>query len=234
MPSIVVTGATHGIGRAIALLFAKNHFNVAICARNEDDLDHLATKLREQNKEIQLIAQKCDVSLKNDLQSFADRILNEWESVDVLVNNAGIFLPGKILDEEDGAFEKMMHTNLFSAYHFSRMILPSMVEKGKGHLFNMCSTASITAYENGGTYCISKHAQYGLHRVLREELKNKNIKVTAIMPGPTYTRSWEEADIPEERFMKADDVAKSVFSAYNLSPSANVEEIVMRPIEGDL
>jgi NADP-dependent 3-hydroxy acid dehydrogenase YdfG len=98
----------------------------------------------------------------------------------------------------------------------------------------MCSTASITAYTNGGSYCISKFALYGLTKVLREELKPHHIKVTAILPGATLTTSWEGVNLPEERFMKPQDVAETIWSAYHLSPSAVIEEILMRPQLGDI
>jgi short-subunit dehydrogenase len=98
----------------------------------------------------------------------------------------------------------------------------------------MCSTASITAYTNGGSYCVSKFALYGLSKVLREELKPHGVKVTAILPGATYTASWEGVDLPPERFMKAEDVASAISNAYGMSPGAVAEEILIRPQLGDI
>ena len=98
----------------------------------------------------------------------------------------------------------------------------------------MCSIASITAYANGGSYAISKWGQLGFNQCLREELKEENIKVTAILPGATWSRSWKDADFPEERLMNADDIAKMVLSAWKLPPNATVEEIIIRPQLGDL
>jgi NADP-dependent 3-hydroxy acid dehydrogenase YdfG len=109
-----------------------------------------------------------------------------------------------------------------------------MIERKKGHIFNLCSTASITAYTNGGAYCVSKFALYGMTKVLREELKPHGIRVTAILPGATLTASWEGVDLPPERFIQATDVAKMIWSAYNLSPGAVIEEILMRPQLGDI
>ena len=90
------------------------------------------------------------------------------------------------------------------------------------------------AYENGGSYCISKFALYGMSKVLREELKESKIKVTSVLPGATFTASWEGADIPEERFMKARDVAEMVYSTFKLSPQSVVEDLLIRPQLGDL
>jgi short-subunit dehydrogenase len=103
-----------------------------------------------------------------------------------------------------------------------------------GHIFNMCSIASIKAYANGGSYAISKFALLGFSKCLREELKSFGIRVTAILPGATMTASWDGIDLPESRFMKVEDVADSVYAAYSLSTRSVVEEIIIRPQLGDI
>jgi NADP-dependent 3-hydroxy acid dehydrogenase YdfG len=123
---------------------------------------------------------------------------------------------------------------LYSAYYLTRALLPMMLPRRDGHIFNMCSIASIMAYPNGGSYTISKFALLGFSKVLREEMKTKGIKVTAILPGATWSDSWAGADYPPERLMQADDIAKTIWAAYNLSDSAVVEELVIRPQLGDL
>jgi short-subunit dehydrogenase len=150
------------------------------------------------------------------------------------VNNTGEFLPGSIHTEAEGTLEKMMQANLYSAYHLTRILLPKMMETKSGHIFNMCSTASIEAYPNGGSYSLSKFALLGLSKNLREEMKPFNIKVTAIIPGAVYTDSWSESGLPEERFMKVNDIAEMVYAASQLSPRACVEEILLRPQLGDI
>ena len=127
-----------------------------------------------------------------------------------------------------------MNTNVASAYHLTRGLVGEMISRRQGHIFMMCSTASITPYTNGGSYCISKFALLGMSRVLREELKPHDVKVTAILPGATLTASWEGTDLPEDRFLKPGDVADSAWAAYTLSKSAVVEEILIRPQLGDL
>ena len=128
----------------------------------------------------------------------------------------------------------MINTNLYSAYHLTRQILPSMIKRKKGHIFNICSTASIYAYPNGGSYSISKFALYGMTKVLRKELEDKNIRVTAILPGATWSASWAGVDLPEERLMQADDVAKALWNAFSLSDNAVIEELLIRPQQGDI
>jgi short-subunit dehydrogenase len=109
-----------------------------------------------------------------------------------------------------------------------------MMARRDGHIFNLCSTASIMAYTNGGSYCISKFALYGLTKVLRAELREHDVRVTAVLPGATLTASWEGVNLPPERFMKSEDVAESIWSAYALSKHSVVEEILIRPQLGDL
>ena len=127
-----------------------------------------------------------------------------------------------------------MAVNLYSAYHLTRALLPAMKKKGAGHIFNMCSIASLKAYENGGAYSITKYALQGFSDNLRHELMEDRIKVTAIMPGATWSRSWAASGLPEERFIKTEDIAAMVWASFSLSASADVETIVIRPILGDL
>lgn len=253
---ILVTGGTKGIGKAILEKFMQNGHDAITCSRNNEELFKLKEELESKNstKEnpVVLYYRQADLSKKEDIISFGEYakkiiLLNEKEAkkenskgntkkkgFEVMVNNTGVFVPGKILEEEEGNFEMQIHTNLFSAYHLTRMLVPVLVERKSGHLFNICSTASITAYPNGGSYCISKFALHGMTKVLREELKEHNVKVTSVMPGPTYTSSWEGAGLPEERFMPSSDIADSVYSVYSLSNQTVVEEIVMRPQLGDI
>jgi short-subunit dehydrogenase len=233
-PLVVVTGGTKGIGRAVVERFVAGGFDVVFCARNTSDVTETERLLQLQNTHSQIIGKVVDISNRNDIDAFGAFVASLGRSVAVLVNNAGTFAPGQIHNEADGTLELMLNTNLSSVYHLTRYILPSMMAAQDGHIFNMCSTASITAYTNGGSYCISKFALYGLTKVLREELKPHNIKVTAILPGATLTGSWEGTDLPQERFMKPQDVAETIWSAYHLSPSAVIEEILMRPQLGDI
>ncbi len=233
MKIAVVTGATKGIGKAIAEKYASEGFGVAFCSRNKNEGDKLAKQLSDIYK-VDILAMHCDVGNKKQLQVFADAIKNRFNKVDVLVNNAGIFMPGKISTEDDENFEIQMAINLNAPYYFTRMLLPLIRQEPHSHIFNMCSTASIVAYPNGGSYCISKYALYGMTKVLREELKEENVKVTAILPGPTLTNSWDGVDLPKERFIPAKDVAQAIWNAYDTSPSTVVEEILIRPQLGDI
>ena len=143
-------------------------------------------------------------------------------------------MPGSVYNEEEGLLQKMIDTNLYSAYHLTRKLLPAMIERRQGHIFNMCSVASLQAYHNGGSYSISKFALMGFSKNLREELKQYNIKVTAVYPGAVMTESWSGFDNTTQRIMEADDIAAMILAATKLSPQAVVEDIIIRPQLGDL
>lgn len=229
----VITGATKGIGRACAIQFAQEGFDLAICSRNEEDLEAFKLMLKR-DYQTEVYTQKVDVSKKDELKSFSENVLNWNSNIHVLINNAGVFTPGKISEEEDGTLEHLMSTNTYSAYYLTRFLLEAIKKNKTGYIFNICSTASIMPYINGGSYCISKHAMLGFSRVLREELKEEGIRVSAVMPGATYTSSWEGVGLPKERFIKAMDIAQTIWSAYSLSGGAVIEEILIRPQLGDI
>ena len=179
----VITGATKGIGRALTETFASKGFQLAICSRNLQDLEQTKNELKEKYPDIEVLILPTDMSKKEEVLAFAAHIRKSWDQIDVLINNAGVFLPGEIHKEEDGTLEMQIETNLYSAYHMTRALLPLMMDHRKGHIFNICSIASLFAYPNGGSYSISKFAMLGFSKVLREEMKDKGIKVTSVMPG---------------------------------------------------
>ena len=233
-PLVVVTGGTKGIGKALVERFLGEGFDVITCSRSDNDLRTLEKEMSERFDNTRLFYQVADLSLKEDLAAFIDFISSKNQFAEVLINNTGVFIPGQIHNETEGTLEKTIETNLYSAYHLTRALVPAMMEQKKGHIFTICSTASIMAYPNGGSYCISKFALLGMTKVLREEMKPHQVKVTAVLPGATFTDSWKGTDLPEDRFMDAKDVADTIWAAYTLSPRAVMEEILIRPQLGDL
>jgi len=229
---IVVTGASKGIGKAIALYFGAQGFDVAICARDAKKLEAVAAELRATGALV--ISSVCDVTNQQQILQFAAEVEKQWGCIDVLVNNAGQYLSGRVIDEPQGHLEQLIETNLYSAYYFSRAFVEKMMAQKSGHIFNISSIAGLQAYPNGGSYSISKFAMTGLSKALREELKNEGVKVTNVAPGATYTDSWAGANLPESRFVQANDIAKLLFDTHNISASAVVEELVIRPILGDI
>jgi len=234
MPSIVITGGTRGIGKSILMKFAREGFDISTCARNENELDGLKKVLAMDYPSVKTFLKRCDVSIKADIKEFGMDLEKEMGVPDIIINNAGVFIPGKIQDEGDDAFETQINTNLSSAYHLTRQLLPGMIQRKSGYIFNICSTASIIAYTNGGSYCISKFALLGFSKVLREELKHHDIRVTSVLPGATNTSSWELSNLPSERFIDPNNIANLIFTFYTLPIDTVVEEIVVRPLLGDI
>ncbi|MFM7854427.1 MAG: SDR family oxidoreductase, partial [Flammeovirgaceae bacterium] len=208
-------------------------FDVATCARKEAELAELKKDF-ETKYHTQAFVNVADMSLTDHVKNFVQYILSLQRPIDVLVNNAGYFVPGSVITEPEGSLEGMINTNLYSAYYTSRGLAKKMIEQRGGHIFNICSIASIKAYPNGGSYAISKFAMLGLSKVLREELKEAGVRVTAVLPGATRTASWDGVDLPDERFMKVEDVAETIFAANSLSKRSVIEEILIRPQLGDI
>ncbi|MFD2786400.1 SDR family oxidoreductase [Hymenobacter rubripertinctus] len=233
--NIVISGGTKGIGRALVFRFLRAGYPVATCARSAEDLEALRAAAAELVPGAVLHTHAADLSDQAETRRFTD-FVRALGPVAVLINNTGAFIPGRLQDEpQDGSqLRQMLAVNLLSAYDVTLALLPGLLAQGEGHIFNICSTASTTAYPNGGSYGIAKHALLGFSKNLREELKEAGLRVTAVLPGPTLTASWEGVDLPPERFIKAEDVADAIFGVFNLSSQAVVEELLIRPQLGDL
>ncbi|HMP91528.1 MAG TPA: SDR family oxidoreductase [Phnomibacter sp.] len=233
---IVITGGSRGIGLAIAHAFAeaKQGDTLVLVARQPEALQAAALHLQSRYPRATVAHYAAHMGQPAEVEALGGYILEHFGGADILVNNAGFFVPGSVGTEAPGSLGAMLSTNLASAYHLTRLLLPGMMARQKGHIFNICSIASIQAYPNGGSYSISKFALLGMGKNLREELKPHGVKVTNILPGATYTDSWAASGLPPERFMTPQDVAAMVVCAANLSPAACVEEIIMRPQLGDI
>lgn len=230
----IITGASRGMGKAVAEIFGLHGYNLFLCSQNESRLLETVSELETKFPNITINAQAFDLGKKQQAQLFGEWILNNADTIDILVNNVGTFIPGNISNEPDGALEKMLEVNLYSAYFVTRALLPKMIAQKSGHIFNMGSIAGLQAYPNGGAYSISKFAVIGFSRNLRYELMPHNIKVTTIIPGAVYTDSWSGSGVAEDRIMKASDIADLIYTASRLSIAAMVEEIIVRPQLGDL
>jgi short-subunit dehydrogenase len=230
--NVIITGASRGIGKAIASIFAANGHHLILSSQNENVLHTTVKALQDQYPQIEIHAKAFDLS--KDAAVFGKWVLHLKKNVDILVNNAGIFEPGNVYDEPEGLLEKQIATNVYSAYHLTRSLLPAMMAAKQGHIFNICSIASLKAYKNGGAYSISKFALAGFSKNLREEMMSHGIKVTTVYPGAVLTDAWGDFDNSSGRIMEVEDIAKMVFAASQLSQAACVEEIIIRPRAGDL
>jgi short-subunit dehydrogenase len=231
--NVIITGASRGIGRAIAEIFASNGHTLFLSSRSDVALYKTTEELTTRYPHATVRSKPFDLSVKERAQQFGRWCL-EQAVPDVLVNNAGVFEPGNTFNEPEGTLENQIATNLYSAYHLTRTVLPKMIERKTGHVFNMCSIASLDAYPNGGAYSVSKYALHGFTKNLRHEMLQFGIKVTGVFPGAVMTDSWSGFDNSSHRIMEADDIAKMIYAATQLSMQACVEDIVIRPVLGDL
>ncbi|MFK7846307.1 MAG: SDR family oxidoreductase [Rhodothermales bacterium] len=233
MPLFVITGASQGMGRAIAEIFSgEENVQLALIARNEANLKEVAVVCEAQGAEVAIYP--CDVTDEKGVADVATRVIEQWGAPDVLINNAGVFQPGGFLETTLESFKYQLDVNLTSAFMVTQGFLQSMIDKGAGTLFYMASVASLKAYPGGAAYCTAKHGLLGLARSVREETRDKGLRVTTLLPGATLTPSWDGVDIPEERFMPATDIAKAVRDIYHMSDRTVVEEVVLRPQLGDI
>ena len=214
--------------------FAAGGYHLALVARDGARLEAVQAELETRYPDVRIRCFAVDMSKEAEVLSFGRELAEAGIDVDVLINNAGQFIPGSVHDEPSGLLEQLMAVNLYGAYYLTRVLLPAMMARRSGHIFNICSVASFKAYPNGGAYSITKYALAGFSANLREEMKPYQIKVTTVYPGATYTDSWAGSGVDPQRIMTAADVAEMVFTASRLSPQANVEEILLRPQLGDL
>ena len=233
MPVVVITGASHGIGRAVALAFAgEDQARLVLVSRNEEKLSDVADECVRRGADT--IVMPCDVTDVAAVEEMATTVVDEWSAPDVLVNNAGLFKPGVVVDTSPADFREQIDVNLNSAFYVTQAFLPKMMERRSGHIFYMASIASIKAYPGGVAYSAAKHGLLGMARTIREETREHGIRVTSVIPSSTFTPSWEGTNLPEERFMPPEDIAATVLYAWKLSDRTVAEELTLRPQLGDV
>ncbi len=233
-PVILVTGASQGIGAAIAETFAKEAGGrLALVARNSANLRRVAARcLRAGASKVETYP--CDVGDAAEVEAMAARVQAEFARIDVLINNAGQFVPTPLLSMTPEEFEGVLSANLRSVFLVTRAFAPAMAARKAGDVFIMASVASVRAFPAGGAYITAKHGVLGLARALREELRPSGVRVTTVLPGATVSPSWDGSGVPAARMMPAADVARVFLDAYRLSRRTVVEEIILRPPLGDV
>ena len=247
-PVVLITGASQGIGAAIAKVFAKEVRGVrlALVARNAKNLASVARACVKLGAEQAGAGQRaeaggatveifnCDVSEEASVATLAAAVEKRFGVVDVLINNAGKFEGAPFFEMSVAQFDRMIAVNLRSVFLMARAFVPAMAKRGRGDVFNMSSIAGLEAYPGGAGYCAAKFGVTGLSKVMRAELKAKGVRVCCVYPGATWSPSWSGSGVAEERIMPAADVAQAFLDVYRLSRNTVVEEIVLRPQLGDL
>ncbi len=234
MKNALITGATKGMGRSIAIAFAKEGINLAVCSRNEKELADFKQELLKINPDIKVVAQLADGSIKEQLLQFAGVAQEQLGFINIIVNNLGMYDHTSILDEGEAAFDKQLHTNLMPTYHLYRYFGKAMMEAREGHIFSICSVAALNPIAEAGSYSVTKFALLGLNKVMRLEMQPYNVKVTAIIPGSTLTNSWKDVVVDKDKFVSPEDIASAIVNIYKMSTGANVDEIIIRPVGGQV
>ena len=228
MQNALITGATKGIGLAIAQALAKEGINLAICSRNDKELLQVKEALLQINPQIKVFIRVTDCSLRDEVRRFAAEAEQELQTIQIIINNVGAFFPASILEEEENNLQKQLDLNLMAGYELYRFFGKKLVAARSGHIFNICSVAGKQVVANAGSYSVTKFAQRGLNDVMREEMKAHQVKVTAVFPGSTLTDSWNGTTIPTEKFILPQDVAAAIITCLKMSVGANVDELIIQ------
>src|SRR5690606_10947954 len=229
----LITGATKGMGLAIAEKLAECGCNLLLCARNSETLETLKLRLEESYPDITVQHFACDFGDSEQLTKLIRWVEERIPDVDILVNNVGIFRPVSLLNETDEDFDLQMRINYHTPHRLSRSIARNMCENGRGHIFNISSIASREPVSSAATYTVTKYAVRGLTQVLRNEVRPHGVKVTEIIPGSTLTSSWEGTSVPADQFILPTDIATAIAACLQLSAGAHVDEIVIKPQYGN-
>ena len=222
------------MGRSIAIAFAIEGINLAICSRNQEDLDGFKNELLKINPAIQVFIMVADGSNKKQLLDFAAAAESGLGAISIIVNNLGMYTFAGILDDTEDAFDKMINTNLMPAYQLYRFFGKKMRAAKHGHIFNICSVAALNPIAEAGTYSVTKAALLALNKVMRLDMQAHNVKVTAIIPGSTLTDSWKGMTVDKDTMVSPDDIASAIVNIYKMSPGANVDEMIIKPTPGQL
>lgn len=234
----LVTGATSGIGEAVALLLAKEGYNLIITGRREERLQSFSAKLHQEGAEVLPLC--FDVRSQEEVESNLGKLPPQWQAVDVLVNNAGLAVGlGTIDNGVVDDWERMIDTNVKGLLYVTRVVSKYMVERKCGHIVNLCSIAGKEVYPNGNVYCASKHAVDALTKALRIDLLSHNIRVSQICPGAVETEfsivrfkgDVERADNVYKGFtpLTAMDVADAIMYMVKCPPHVNINDMVIMP-----
>jgi len=237
--TIMVTGATAGFGRAIAIKFAKNGYDIIITGRRKERLSELEKELLS-FAGIRVLSLNFDVRNRKEVADVISGLAVEWKKIDILVNNAGLAVGLDHIDTGNiDDWERMIDTNIKGLLYMTRAVAPLMVGRNEGHIFNISSIAGRDLYENGNVYCASKHAVDALSKGMRIDLLKNNIKVTNIAPGLAETEfslvrfkgDAERAKVPYKGIkpLVAEDIAEVIYFCATLPDHVTINDIVITP-----
>ncbi len=234
MRNALITASTKGIGRAIAIAFAAEGVNLALCSRNGEELNTFKEQLLNINTDIKIFVSVTDCSVKQQLLNFAATAEHELGAISIIVNNAGLYTQAFILEESEDSLQRNVDNNLMPAYELYRYFGKKLMAAKAGHIFNICSAVSVNPIAEAGAYSVTKYALLGLTKVMKLELQPAGVKVTAVIPGSTLTSSWEGMEDKKNLMILPEDIASAIISIYKMSTGANVDEIIIKPVYGQI
>jgi len=231
---IWVTGASTGIGKAIAEKFSSKGCTVVITARSKSRLDDIVKEIRLTGREA--MAYVCDVSSERSVIHTAKKIQEKYGTIDVLINNAGSTVFKSFLDTETKDYDNVIDTNLKGPFLCMKAVLPQMIRKKTGSIINILSVAANTTFENSSVYSASKAGMQAMASCIRKEVRKHNIKICNIYPGAVETDMWDIKARQQfrNRMMTPADIGDIAFDVYNKPERLMVEDLVVRPVKGDL
>lgn len=235
---VVVTGASKGIGKATASAFAAVGAKVVLAARTRETLEQVARELSVggvSNPDSILVV-PTDVTDAEAVQRLIERTLDVYQHVDILVNNAGIGHFGPVVDFAPDDWDTVLNSNLKAVYLCAKYALPSMLAQGGGQIINVLSIAAKVAFEASAAYCAAKAGALALTKVLASEVRQQDVRVTAVLPGSVHTPFWD--DVPQhpdfDQMLKPEHVADTIISICQQPPGMVTEEIIVMPPLGIL
>ena len=224
----LVTGASRGIGWAIASRLGRMGASVAICARNRALVEQAAAALREQG--IRALPIVADVSRSDDIERMIEQVSSQFGELEILVNNAGVGVFGPFYDRSEADWDSVLGTNLKAVFLTSRAVAPRMIRLGRGHIINISSLASKSAFPGGAVYCASKWGLMGLSACMAEDLRAHGIRVSVICPGSVATEFSSHAGRDARTLLQPEDVAHAVAMLVTQREGSFISEVDVRPL----
>src|SRR5580698_7552998 len=225
----LVTGASRGIGFAIAETLGRLGAKVAICARDAKKLETAADKLRASG--YQVLAARADITRAADIATLVQKTVQAFGTIEILVNNAGIGYFGPIQNATEENWDNVLDTNLKSVFLMTKAVAPGMIERKGGHVINIASLAGKNTFKNGGIYCASKWGLMGLTGCMAEDLREFGIRASAICPGSVNTEFSHSSSKDSSKVLQSEDIAHAVAMIVTQAPQSFISEVLMRPTQ---
>lgn len=229
-----VTGASTGIGKAIAEKFSKEGCIVVVTARRKSRLVKIVSEIKFAGREASAFV--CNVMSERSVFQTAKRIREKYGNIDVLINNAGATVFKSFLETKTQDYNNVIDTNLKGPFLCMKAVLPQMIKKKHGSIINILSVAAGTAFENSAVYSASKAGMSAMANCIRTEVRRYDIKICNIFPGAVDTAMWESKARQRyrNRMMTPADIAEITFDVYNKPKKVVIEDLIVRPVRGDI